>query len=149
MKAMILVLVSLFSVTSFATFDMQGEATIVVESYYEDSGYHLKTVPTDMCVGVLPSSLALAITKPVTIKSNYGCGSGMIHDTQINAATCAKVEAEEVDNPDGSYNQYTVAVTMDISGCGKKAADKNFVKALTQAIYNTLNSNGYQIVKFN
>ena len=123
---------------ALATVDIQGQATIVVESYHDD-GFFLRTVPTDYCVGIGSYALAIAITQPVTIKSNYGCG-GDAFNTQINAASCAVVSALE------TQSHKHIAVKRDISKCGELANNPRFVKALDDAIYNTFNANGYQVV---
>ena len=147
MKSIIFVLVSLLGSLSFATHDVLGEVTIVVEDYNSESGYSLKTVPTDYCVGIESYSLATAITQPVTIKTNYGCGTPAF-DKQINEAVCAKVNVNEVNNPDGSHNHRTVSIDLDLSGCGAKASDFHFVRVLTDAIYKSYNDQGLQIVRF-
>lgn len=133
--------------TTNATVDIQGQATIVVKNFSEE--YFLQTVPTSFCIGIESFSLADAITQPVKIKSRYGCGnpSSFSREEQINQATCAKLTAQEIPNDDGSYNPYTVSVKKDLSLCGGKAIDPDFVKALDRAIYNTYNANGYQVVR--
>lgn len=144
-KLSILILVSILCGSALATVDVQSQATIVVENF--DSGeYFLQTVPAEYCVGIDSLTLATAITQPVTIRSNYGCGSDMISESQVNAATCATVTAEEVTNPDGSYNFKNVSIKIDVSKCGDKKNNKKFTDALEKAVYNTYNASGYQVV---
>lgn len=130
-----------------ATVDIQGQATIVVKNDSEE--YFVQTVPTSFCIGIESFSLAEAITKPVVIKSKYGCGNPafMERSVQVNEATCAKLSATEVPNSDGSFNPYTVSIKKDLSQCGDKAKNPDFLDALDRAIDNTYRANNYQIVK--
>jgi len=151
MKIITFLMLALFCVNAFATVDVQGQATIVVENYHAEGegrdAFFLQVVPTDFCVGIGSLALATAITQPVSIKANYGCGhsGNMIVDAQVNAATCAVVTATETTNADGSYNGTIVNVSLDVSGCGEKANNKYFVNTLIDAIYATYNQNGYQV----
>lgn len=150
MKTIIILIASLFTVGAMATVDVQGEATIVVEEVQESGSYFLRTVPTEYCVGIDSYALATAITQPVMIKTNYGCGhSGdMIGEAQVNAATCAVISANEENNADGSYNPRTVSIKVDLSKCGAKASNNNFVRAVENAVHNSFNANRYQVVRY-
>jgi hypothetical protein len=128
------------------TLDMQGEATIVVKDYHTGN-YFLRTVPTDFCIGMPSHALALAITQPVLIKSNYGCGhdEALIQDTQVNAASCAKITVKMVSTLGKAGNHQSIRVEKDLSNCGEKAIDKSFLNTLDKAILNTFNANGFQV----
>lgn len=124
-----------------ATIDAQGVATIVVQSSQEPDVYFQRTVPTEFCIGSLPDALARAITQPVVVAANYGCGGTGEDTAQVNAATCARVHAEEFDN------HSSVRVRMDISGCDERARSANFKEALRNAVTNTFKSSGYKRVQ--
>jgi hypothetical protein len=121
-----------------ASVDRQVEVTIVVENYHVDGEYFLRTVPADFCIGSELHSVAQAITMPVGIKSGYGCGAARVSHTQVNAATCAKINVDDLvmASPD-------IVVRKDLTKCGAKAKDKKFVETLDQAIRNSYIANGY------
>lgn len=148
MKSLLLVIAVFFIPSVYGTVSVQGEAMIVVEDYHT-GGYGVQRVPTDYCIGTASEALAIAITQPVTIKSNYGCGhsSSMMLDTQVNAAICASISVEEVPSKDGSYNNTKVKIKKDLSKCKLKAKEASFVNALNQAIRKTYIMNGYQVVE--
>ena len=150
MKILILLLLFVSGHTAYATVDVQGEAYIVVEDVHQDDAYDLRKVPVEYCAGIPALTLPQAVTKPVIIKSNYGCGhsGAMVFDQQINAATCVAVNANEVANADGSYNPRTVSISVDMSNCESKALSDNFQRAVSNAIHKTLNLNGYQVTSY-
>lgn len=132
--------------TAFATVDVQGEVTIVVSDYNSDGEYFLRTVPTDYCVGIDSYAIAMAITMPVTINSGYGCGA-KVSKSQVNEATCAKINVEEVELSNGSIDTQSIKVRKDLSKCGEKSRNIKFVEALDNAIKNSFISKGYKIVE--
>jgi len=156
MKILIFLLTALSIFQANATVDAQGEVYIVVENYYEESDYMVKKVPASFCLGGLSHALATAITQPVIIKSNYGCGhiENMIFDEQINSASCAVISASNDEYPERGVNssnwsvQSKTDVRVSLSGCGDKSKDMAFVRAVTEAVYKTFNENGIQINRF-
>jgi hypothetical protein len=156
MKSIIFALTTLIGFNTLATVDAQTEVYIVVGNYHEESDYMLQKVPASFCLGMLPNTLATAITQPVIIKSNYGCGhsGSMIFDEQINAASCAVISANNTVYPESGTNgtnwaiQATTDVRVSLSDCGEKAKEDSFVRVVTEAIYKTFNENGIQINKF-
>ena len=152
MKTIIFALSTLFTLNAFATVDAQTEVYIVVGSYHEESEYMVQKVPASFCLGELTSALTQAITQPVIIKSNYGCGSMMVYDEQINAATCAAISPSNTVYPEIDNSNWEVQARTDIrvslSACGDRANDEAFARAVTEAVYKTFNENGIQINKF-
>jgi len=82
----------------------------------------------------------------VTIKANYGCSNtgDMVYDTQVNAATCAKISIDD----DKGKSHKSLTVTMDTSSCGEKSKSKKFLTTLEAAIKNTFTAHDYKIIKF-
>ena len=147
-KTILLTLMGLFFLnqTAMATGDWQTEVLIVVESFNGDGDYMLQKAPAVMCVGIPAMSLALAITQPVKIKTNYGCG-GQVFDEQVNQAVCAKIEAEEVWKDESLTNN--VNIDLDVTACGEKSQNYSFLETLKSAIYKSYNKSGIQIQNLN
>ena len=142
MKTLLSIFVVSFALNSFATVDMQADVAIVTYGYDLEE-FRIVSVPAEFCVGIPAYALAQAITQPVSIKTNYGCGTAAL-DSQINEASCAVISVTE---SEVSYD--LVDVKMDLSFCGDKATNDSFVRALNQAIYKTFNDNGLQIRSLN
>lgn len=133
---------------SLATGDWQTEVLIVVENFSGANGkYSLQKVPANMCVGIPAMSLAMAITQPVIIKTNYGCGSMQVYDEQVNEAVCAKIEAHEIWENDELKNR--VNIDVDLTECAEKLENRNFVETLRSAIFKSYNKSGIQIQNLN
>lgn len=115
---------------------------IVVQNYH-DGTYFLKPVPLKTCVNDGIDSVLKAVTQPVTVKANYGCGHPEVMqiDTQINEASCAVVTAVAEDREASE-----VDVRIDFSGCGTKASNSQFVNAVQEAVRRSMRVNFYTVV---
>lgn len=147
MKSLLVTTILLFSASALATVDVNTNITILIKHNNNESGFELNQVPADFCVGIPSLTLGTAMTQPVTITAGYGCGMAP-QSLQINLLTCAKIEAEEVANDDGSYNWRKVKVAADVSNCGELLYDESFGYYVEQAVYKTWNDHGLQIVDF-
>jgi len=152
MKTIIFTLVALFTLNSYATTDAETEVYVVKSSVHEYGEYSLQKVPATFCVGMMTQGLAKALIQPVTIKSNYGCGNSMVYDYQMNEMTCALISTSNENYPDHHSSNWALQTTVDVhvtlSGCGERAKEESFVRAVTEAVYKTFNENGIQINNF-
>jgi hypothetical protein len=105
----------IFAGVANATVDVQDRVTIVSEDI-QAGGYFTQSVPAEYCMGILPYSLAQAITRPVIIQDNYGCGSDSSSTKDVNAASCAVIHAEEVER-NGEIISDEVNLKIDTSKC--------------------------------
>lgn len=133
-----------FAFSAQATVDVQTRVYIVSKDIQgEDDEFILERVPAQMCVGIFPLAMAQAIVQPVKIQTNYGCGAPTFED-DINAASCAKIDAEEVFTKDATGDK--VRLKVDLSACGELKDNKGFKKTLRSAITRTFRSIKTEIV---
>jgi hypothetical protein len=122
------------SFSGHATVDVQDRVTIVSQNIH-DEGYITQTVPAEYCVGIGSLALAKAITRPVLIQDNYGCGQENENTKNVNAGSCAVLHAEEVER-NGQYIGNEVNLKIDTSNC-EDQANPAFQLALKKAILAT------------
>lgn len=125
-KVLLLILVSLFSVTTHATVDANARVFILVK-HIQSEEFFIERAPIIGCYG-LPKGPELAqLTKPYVV-SNLGCG--MDSKENINALTCAKV-TDFVEADDFSTFK---EITLDISKCDDKN-NAEFIKMVRKVVW--------------
>lgn len=125
-KVLLMILTSLFSVTSQATVDANARVFILVK-HIQSEEFFIERAPIIGCYG-LPKGPELAqLTKPYVV-SNLGCG--MDSKENINALTCAKV-TDFVEADDFSTFK---EITLDISKCDDKN-NAEFIKMVKKVVW--------------